>query len=140
MCLPRTAQLESIAGAYFFGDESRPMLQRIYGTAWETAEQLTEHQRLKAEAARRDHRKIGKDLDLFSIQQDAGGGLVFWHPKGAGMRMRMEDYWKTCHIDGGYELLVTPHMASIELWKTSYAAAARPRTTRYSRPTLRKLL
>ena len=75
--------------------------------------------RLQKEAKRRDHRKIGKDLNLFSIQQAAGGGLVFWHPKGASMRMAMEDYWKSAHLEGGYELLNTPHMASIELWKTS---------------------
>merc|ERR1719502_1821146 len=95
------------------------MLQRIYGTAWENAEQLAEHQRLMAEAKRRDHRTIGKQLNLFSIQQQAGGGLVFWHPKGAKMRMMMEDYWKQQHIQGGYELLNTPHMANIDLWKTS---------------------
>jgi threonyl-tRNA synthetase len=95
------------------------MLQRIYGTAWENAEQLAEHRRLKAEAARRDHRKIGADLNLFSIQPAAGGGLVFWHPKGAYMRTQMEQYWKDCHVEGGYDLLYTPHMASIDLWKTS---------------------
>merc|ERR1719201_2587758 len=111
--------LESIAGAYFFGDENGPMLQRIYGTAWESQEQLAEHQRLQAEAKRRDHRLIGKALNLFSIQQVAGGGLVFWHPKGATMRNLMEDYWKQAHLAGGYELLNTPHMASIDLWKTS---------------------
>jgi len=118
--LPKDAiALESIAGAYLFGDENGPMLQRIYGTAWESADQLAEHQRLQAEAKRRDHRAIGKALNLFSIQQSAGGGLVFWHPKGATMRNLMEDYWKAAHVAGGYELLVTPHMASIDLWKTS---------------------
>merc|ERR1719502_41993 len=95
------------------------MLQRIYGTAWENAEQLAEYQRLQAEAKRRDHRLIGKQLNLFSIQQVAGGGLVFWHPKGATMRNLMETYWKEAHLGGGYELLNTPHMASIDLWKTS---------------------
>ena len=118
--LPSNAiALESIAGAYFFGDENGPMLQRIYGTAWENADQLAEHQRLQAEAKRRDHRIIGKQLNLFSIQQAAGGGLVFWHPKGATMRNLMEEYWKVAHVKGGYELLNTPHMASIDLWKTS---------------------
>merc|ERR1719221_1266431 len=118
--LPKDSiELESIAGAYFFGDESRPMLQRIYGTAWETPAQLEEHKRLRAEAVRRDHRRIGKDLSLFSIQPSAGGGLVFWHPKGARIRALMEDYWKRTHIQSGYELLFTPHMASIDLWKTS---------------------
>merc|ERR1719502_874333 len=95
------------------------MLQRIYGTAWENAEQLAEYQRLQAEAKRRDHRLIGKQLNLFSIQQTAGGGLVFWHPKGATMRNLMEDYWKSAHLETGYELLNTPHMANIDLWKTS---------------------
>merc|ERR1740138_1437668 len=118
--LPKDAiALESIAGAYFFGDENGPMLQRIYGTAWENQLQLEEHQRLQAEAKRRDHRLLGKQLNLFSIQPTAGGGLVFWHPKGACMRNLMESYWKQAHTEGGYELLNTPHMASVDLWKTS---------------------
>jgi len=118
--LPKEAiALESIAGAYWRGDEKRPMLQRIYGTAWENKEQLEEHARLVAEAKRRDHRGIGKTLDLFSIQQDAGGGLVFWHPKGARVRKLMEDFWQAKHIAGGYDILYTPHMASVDLWKTS---------------------
>ena len=118
--LPKDAiSLESIAGAYWRGDETRPMLQRIYGTAWETAEQLKEHERLQAEAKRRDHRVIGKALNLFSIQPDAGGGLVFWHPKGSRVRRMMEEYWRDAHVAKGYELLYTPHMASIDLWKTS---------------------
>ncbi|KAL1526687.1 hypothetical protein AB1Y20_015389 [Prymnesium parvum] len=118
--LPAEAiELESIAGAYLFGDENGPMLQRVYGTAWETKEQLEEYKRLQAEARRRDHRTLGKQLNLFSIQQAAGGGLVFWHPKGATMRNLMEEYWKKAHVRGGYELLNTPHMASIDLWKTS---------------------
>ena len=73
----------------------------------------------QAEAKRRDHRALGKQLNLFSIQPKAGGGLVFWHPKGATMRNLMEGYWKEAHLSGGYELLYTPHMASIDLWKTS---------------------
>jgi len=118
--LPKDAiALESIAGAYWRGDEKRPMLQRIYGTAWETAEQLEEHKRLLEEAKRRDHRTLGKALKLFSIQQEAGGGLVFWHPKGARVRRMIEEYWKTMHLANGYELLFTPHMASLDLWKTS---------------------
>jgi len=118
--LPKDAiQLESIAGAYWRGDESRPMLQRIYGTAWETAEQLEAYAVQVAEAKRRDHRVLGKALDLFSIQQDAGAGLVFWHPKGACVRNLVENYWKDVHTARGYELLVTPHMANVDLWKTS---------------------
>ena len=118
--LPKDAiSLESIAGAYWRGDEKRPMLQRVYGTAWQNAEQLAAHEEMQKEAKRRDHRKIGKDLNLFSIQQEAGGGLVFWHPKGAQVRSLLEGYWKEAHLKGGYELLYTPHMASVDLWKTS---------------------
>ena len=118
--LPKDAiSLESIAGAYWRGDEKRPMLQRVYGTAWENAAQLAAHEELQKEAKRRDHRTIGKALDLFSIQQAAGGGLVFWHPKGAQVRSLLEGYWKEAHLKGGYELLYTPHMASVDLWKTS---------------------
>jgi threonyl-tRNA synthetase len=113
-------ELESVAGAYWRGDETKPMLQRIYGTAWETPEQLQAYIDFKAEAARRDHRKIGKDLNLFSLQQDnAGGGLVFWHPKGAHMRHMIETYWKDLHLARGYELLYSPHVAKQELWQTS---------------------
>ena len=112
-------QLTSVAGAYWRGDETRPMLQRIYATAWESKAQLKEHQRLLEEAKKRDHRVLGKQLGLFSIQEDAGGGLVFWHPKGATVRRGIEDFWKDEHVASGYELLVTPHVANIELWKTS---------------------
>ena len=97
----------------------RPNLQRIYGTAWETPEQLAEHKRRKEEALRRDHRRIGKDLDLFSIEDEAGAGLVFWHPRGARMRLLIEEFWRQAHFEGGYELLYTPHVADISLWKTS---------------------
>ena len=112
--------LESVAGAYWRGDETKPMLQRIYGTAWENEAQLQAYNDFKAEAKRRDHRTIGKDLGLFSLQQDnAGGGLVFWHPKGAHMRHMIETYWKDLHLARGYELLLSPHVAKQELWKTS---------------------
>ena len=116
---PKAFELESVAGAYWRGDENRAQLQRIYGTAWETPEQLAEHKRRKQEALRRDHRRIGKDLDLFSIEDEAGAGLVFWHPRGARMRLLIEDFWRQAHFEGGYDLLYTPHVADISLWKTS---------------------
>lgn len=116
---PDAFALESLAGAYWRGDETKAQLQRIYGTAWETPEQLQAYLTQKEEAKRRDHRKLGQDLDLFSIQEDAGGGLVFWHPKGARMRLSIEDYWRKAHLDAGYELLYTPHIANLDLWKTS---------------------
>lgn len=116
---PDAFALESVAGAYWRGDETKAQLQRIYGTAWETPEQLSAYLEQKEEAKRRDHRKLGKELKLFSIQEDAGGGLVFWHPRGATMRYIIEDYWRKAHLDAGYELLYTPHVANLELWKTS---------------------
>ena len=116
---PKAFEPESVAGAYWRGDETKAQLQRIYGTAWETPEQLAEHKRRKAEALRRDHRRLGKDLDLFSIEDEAGAGLVFWHPRGARMRLLIEDFWRQAHFEGGYELLYTPHVADISLWKTS---------------------
>lgn len=116
---PDAFALESVAGAYWRGDETKQQLQRIYGTAWETPEELQAYLHQKEEAKRRDHRKLGQDLDLFSIQEDAGGGLVFWHPKGARMRLLMEDYWRSAHIATGYDLLYTPHVANLDLWKTS---------------------
>ncbi|MGC6482818.1 MAG: threonine--tRNA ligase [Synechococcus sp.] len=116
---PKAFELESVAGAYWRGDENNAQLQRIYGTAWETPEQLAEHKRRKEEALRRDHRRIGTDLDLFSIEDEAGAGLVFWHPRGARMRLLIEDFWRQAHFEGGYELLYTPHVADISLWKTS---------------------
>ena len=111
--------LQSVAGAYWRGDEKRDMLQRIYGTAWETPEQLKAYKLMLVEAKKRDHRVLGKKLDLFSIQEDAGGGLVFWHPKGSVVRRGIEDFWKDAHVDANYELLYTPHVANLDLWKTS---------------------
>ena len=116
---PKAFALESVAGAYWRGDETQPQLQRIYGTAWETPEQLKAYLTQKEEAKRRDHRKLGQTLNLFSIQEAAGGGLVFWHPKGARMRLLLEDYWRQAHLQGGYELLYTPHIANRDLWQTS---------------------
>ncbi|NJN09219.1 MAG: threonine--tRNA ligase [Richelia sp. RM2_1_2] len=111
--------LLSVAGAYWQGDETKPMLQRIYGTAWETPEELQAFLTQREEALKRDHRKLGQQLDLFSIQEDAGGGLVFWHPKGAIIRYIIEDYWRKSHLEFGYQLLYTPHIANLDLWKTS---------------------
>lgn len=115
----KAVELEWVAGAYWRGDEKNKMLQRIYGTAWETEEQLRAYLVQKEEAKKRDHRRLGQDLDLFSIQEDAGGGLVFWHPKGAIVRHLIEDFWKRIHMGRGYQLLYTPHVAKVDLWKTS---------------------
>ncbi|ESQ36981.1 hypothetical protein EUTSA_v10002438mg [Eutrema salsugineum] len=115
----KAVELESVAGAYWRGDEKRQMLQRIYGTAWENEEQLKAYLHFKEEAKRRDHRRIGQDLDLFSIQDEAGGGLVFWHPKGAIVRNIIEESWKRMHVEHGYDLIYTPHVAKADLWKIS---------------------
>jgi threonyl-tRNA synthetase len=112
-------KLVSIAGAYWRGDEHNPMLQRVYGVAFETKDALDEYLKKLEEAARRDHRRLGKELDLFSIHEEAGPGLVHWHPKGATIRRVIEDFWKEEHIKRGYELLYTPHIGKLDLWKTS---------------------
>ncbi len=112
-------KLINIAGAYWRGDEHCPMLQRIYGIAFDTKKTLDEHLKNLEEAARRDHRKLGKELDLFSIQDEAGPGLVLWHPKGAIIRRIIEDFWKDEHVKRDYEIVYTPHIARIDLWKTS---------------------
>jgi threonyl-tRNA synthetase len=112
-------KLTSIAGAYWRGDESQPMLQRIYGTAFFSAEDLDRHLKLLEEARRRDHRRLGRELDLFSIQEVAGGGLIFWHPKGATVRRIIEDFWKEEHLRRGYQMVCTPHMARSDLWRKS---------------------
>jgi len=115
----RAIELQSIAGAYWRGDEKKAVLQRIYGTAWQTKEQLQAYKLKVEEAKKRDHRVIGKTQKLFSIQEDAGGGLVFWHPKGAIVRRLVEDYWRAEHTKNGYDILYTPHIANLNLWKTS---------------------
>jgi len=112
-------KLISIAGAYWRGDEHQPMLQRIYGVAFGTEEALVEHLKRLEEAARRDHRKLGAELDLFSIHEEAGPGLVLWHPKGAVIRRVIEDFWKDEHVKRGYALVYTPHIAKLDLWKAS---------------------
>jgi len=112
-------KLNSIAGAYWRGDERRPMLQRIYGVAFDTQAELEDYLARLAEAAKRDHRKLGKELDLFSLHEEAGPGLVHWHPKGALVRQIIEDFWKAEHRKRGYEIVYTPHIAKVNLWKTS---------------------
>ena len=112
-------KLTKVSGAYWKGDSSNEMLTRIYGTAWRNKKELDEYMSQLEEAEKRDHRRIGKDQDLFSIQEDAGGGLVFWHPNGAKIRHIIEKYWKEEHEKADYELLYTPHIALDSLWQTS---------------------
>ncbi|MCG5493793.1 MULTISPECIES: threonine--tRNA ligase [Ectothiorhodospira] len=112
-------KLTKVAGAYWRGDSKNEMLQRIYGTAWPNKQQLEDYLHRLAEAERRDHRRIGQELNLFSIQDEAGGGLVFWHPNGARIRRVVEQFWYDMHERAGYEFLYTPHIANLELWKTS---------------------
>jgi threonyl-tRNA synthetase len=109
----------SSAGAYWRGDADRPMLQRIYATAFFKKKDLDEHLQRLEEAEKRDHRKLGKQLDLFDVKEEAGGGLVFWHPKGAVIRELVENLLKQMCRDRGYELIYTPHIARAELWHTS---------------------
>ena len=122
--VPSTGHLKAFkltrtAGAYWRGDSSNEQLRRIYGTAWADSKSLKAYLKRLEEAAKRDHRRIGTDLDLFSIQEDAGGGLVFWHPKGARIRRVIEDFWRERHERAGYELLFTPHIALEDLWERS---------------------
>jgi threonyl-tRNA synthetase len=112
-------RLVGIAGAYWRGDEHNPMLQRVYGVAFATEEALEEHLQKLEEAAKRDHRRLGKELDLFSIHEEAGPGLVHWHPKGSVVRRVIEDFWKDEHVRRGYDLVYTPHIAKLDLWQTS---------------------
>ncbi|HWP34838.1 MAG TPA: threonine--tRNA ligase, partial [Thermodesulfobacteriota bacterium] len=112
-------RLLGVAGAYWRGDERNKMLQRIYGTAWPTAGELEAYLARLEEAKRRDHRKLGRELDLFSVSDEVGPGLVLWHPKGALVRKLIEDFWRAAHLAGGYELVFTPHLARRELWRTS---------------------
>ena len=112
-------KLLSVAGAYWRGDENRPMLQRIYGTAFESKEALDEHLDRIEEAKKRDHRLLGRQLDLFSIQEETGPGLIIWHPKGSRTRGIVEDFWREQHRKHGYELIYTPHIGRASLWETS---------------------
>ena len=112
-------KLLSTGGAYWRGDERNPMLQRIYGTSFPTQAELDAHLAKLEEIKRRDHRKLGKELDLISIQDEIGPGLVLWHPKGALVRLLIENFWREEHVKAGYELVYSPHVARLDLWKTS---------------------
>lgn len=115
----KAVKLLSIAGAYWRGDEERPMLQRIYGTAFESQEALEEFLKRREEAERRDHRRLGRQLDLFSIHDEVGPGLVIWHPKGGRLRTIIEDFWREEHYRHGYELVYSPHIGRARLWQIS---------------------
>ncbi len=115
----KSFKLTSVAGAYWRGDERNKMLQRIYGTAFPTAEALEKHLFLLEEARRRDHRKLGRELDLFSINEEAGAGLVLYHPKGALLRTILEDFEKREHLKRGYQIVMGPQILKLDLWKRS---------------------
>jgi threonyl-tRNA synthetase len=112
-------KLTSIAGAYWRGDERNPMLQRIYGALFETQEELDAYLHRLEEAQRRDHRRLGRELDLFSFHEEFGPGLVYWHPKGGRVRTIIEDLWRQEHYAAGYELVYSPHIGKSTLWQTS---------------------
>ena len=112
-------KLQSVAGAYWRGDERRPMLQRIYGTAWPTQEELDDHLHRLEEAQRRDHRRLGRELDLFSVSEEIGAGLILWHPRGAMIRYLVEQYEQREQLARGYDLVYTPHIASARIYERS---------------------
>ena len=112
-------KLLSTGGAYWRGDERNPMLQRIYGTSFPSKAELDAHLAKLEEIKRRDHRKLGKELDLITIQDEVGPGLVLWHPKGALVRLMIENFWREQHLKQGYELVYSPHVARLDLWRTS---------------------
>jgi threonyl-tRNA synthetase len=112
-------KLQSVAGAYWRGDERNPMLTRVYGTAFPTQKQLKAHLRRLEEAKERDHRKLGRELDLFSISEEVGPGLILWHPKGARIRVLVEDFSRRTHLENGYEWVFSPHIGRAGLWQTS---------------------
>jgi threonyl-tRNA synthetase len=116
---PDAIKLLNVAGAYWRGDEKKPMLQRIYGTAWETSNELEEYLWKLDEARRRDHRRLGKELDLFSVNDEIGPGLILWHPKGGMIRKLAEDFARDEHEKGGYEFVYSPHIGKKNLWETS---------------------
>src|SRR6266511_1689831 len=112
-------QLLSVAGAYWRGDEHREQLQRIYGTAWPTQQELDDHLHRLEEAERRDHRKLGRQLDLLTFPEAIGAGLAVWHPRGGMFRKQLEDFVREVHLDHGYEIVSTPHLARGNVWATS---------------------
>ncbi len=115
----RAFKLLSIAGAYWRGDERNRMLQRIYGTSFTEEKDLNEYLNFLEEVKKRDHRRLGKELDLFSMSDDIGAGLILWHPKGAIIRKTIEDFWRDEHLRANYNILYTPHIAKLNLWKRS---------------------
>jgi threonyl-tRNA synthetase len=117
--LVKAFKLLSASGAYWRGDEHNKMLQRIYGVSYPSKKQLDEYLHMLEEAKKRDHRKLGRELDLFSINENIGSGLVLWHPKGAVIRNIIEEHWKKVHIENGYQLIYTPHIARLKLWEIS---------------------
>ena len=112
-------KLLSVAGAFWRGNEKNQMLQRIYGTAWTNGKELREYLEHLKDIEKRDHRKLGKELDLFSLHEEAGPGLVYWHPRGARIRQEIEDFWRKEHYKNGYEMVYTPHVGKSWLWETS---------------------
>jgi threonyl-tRNA synthetase len=123
--LPSTKEIKAFklnpspAAAYWKGKEGNPSMQRIYGYGFFTKEELQAHLDRLEEAKRRDHRKLGRELDLFSITDETGSGLVLWHPKGGFIRKQIEDYWRDEHLKGGYDIVYSPHIAKLDLWNTS---------------------
>lgn len=116
---PKAIKLMNVAGAYWRGDEHKPMLQRIYGTAWLSPDDLKQYLWRLEEAKKRDHRKLGRELDLFSISDDVGSGLVLWHPNGAKIRFLAERFWEDEHLHNGYDFVYTPHIGKSDLWEIS---------------------
>ena len=123
--LPSTGKIqafklkESPSQSYWKGKEGNPEMQRIYGYAFFTKDELEAHLKKLEEAKRRDHRRLGRELDLFSVADETGAGLILWHPKGGFVRMKIEDYWREAHLQGGYDIVFSPHIAKLDLWKTS---------------------
>ena len=116
---PSAFKLLKVAGAYWRGDEKRPMLQRIYGTVWPAANELQAYLDKLEELEKRDHRRLGKELELYSVHEEAGAGLVHWHPKGGMIRTVIEDFWRKEHYKAGYDIVYTPHIGRAQLWEDS---------------------